>query len=45
MQTKAWMDRAAQYLQNILTDHAQKRHGSLGINMNTCHKNNDRAET
>ena len=45
MQAKTWMDRAPQYLQNILTDHAQKRHGSLGSNMNTCHKNNDRAET
>ena len=32
------MDRAPQYLQNILTDHAQKRHGSLGSNKNTWHK-------
>ena len=39
------MDRAQQYLQNILTDHAQKRHGSLGNNMNIWHKNNDRAWT
>ena len=45
MQTKKWMDRAKQYLQNILTNHAQKRHGSLGSNMNTWHKNIDRAMT
>ena len=29
----------------ILTDHPQKRHGSLGNNMNIWHKNNDRART
>ena len=45
MQTKTWMDRAPQYLQNILTDHAQKRHGSLCSNMNTWIKNNNRAKT
>ena len=45
MQTKTWMDRAQQYLQNILTDHSQKRHGSLCINMNTWHKNINRAMT
>ena len=45
MPTKAWMDRAPQYLQNILTDHAQKMQGSLGNNMNIWHKNNDRART
>ena len=39
------MNRAPQYLQNILTDHAQKRHGSLGSNMNTWHKNIIRAMT
>ena len=39
------MDRAPQYLQNILTDHAQKRHGSLGSNMNTWHKNINRTKT
>ena len=39
------MDRAQQYLQNNLTDHAQKRHRSLENNMNIWHKNNDRART
>ena len=39
------MDRAQHYLQNILTDHAQKRHGSLENNMNIWHKNKDRAQT
>ena len=39
------MDRAQHYQQNILTDHAQKWHGSLGNNMNIWHKNNDRART
>ena len=28
------MDRALQDLQKILSDHPQKRHGSLGNNMN-----------
>src|SRR4051812_22143976 len=33
---------AKPYSQNTLTDHAQKRHRSLGNNMNTWHKNNSR---
>ena len=39
------MDREQQYLQNILTDHAQNMHESLGNNMNIWHKNNDRTKT
>ena len=31
--------------QNILTEHAQKRHGPLCSNMNTWHKNNIREMT
>ena len=31
------MDREPQYQQIILTDHPQKRHGSLGNNMNIWH--------
>ena len=45
MQTKTWMDRTQPYLRNILTDHAQKGHGSLGSNMNTWHKNVGRTKT
>ena len=45
MKTKTWMARAQSYLQNILTDHAQKMHGPLGISMNIWHKNKDRAMT
>ena len=45
MQTKTWMDSAPQYYQNILTDHPQKRHGSLGNNKNIWHNNKNRTRT
>ena len=45
MQTKTWMDRAQQYLKTILTEHAQKRHGSLCSNKKAWHKNINRAKT
>ena len=45
MPRKAWMDRAHPYVQNTLTDHAQKWHESGGNNMNIWHKNKDRART
>ena len=39
------MDREAQYEQIILTDHPQKRHGSLENNMNIWHINKNRSRT
>ena len=45
MQTVTWMDKAQPHVKIIYTEHTQKRHGSLCINMNTWHKNNSRAMT
>ena len=39
------MDRAPQDEQIILTDHPQKRHGSLGNNMNIWHSDKIRTRT
>ena len=37
---RAWMDQLQQYLQNILTEHLQKEHGSLCRHMDTKQQNN-----